>query len=464
MSIIKKGSIALCTKCEKIKSIYNVKNILCRSCYDYIARTSKVYACIECGEVRTIRARGICNICYGNMQRKKRKENSITTVCSRCGIIKLQYNAELNLCHSCYSKHLRDDNGYKTPIRECTVCGEKTHTFAHNMCKSCYNKQYVKINHDAIERNRRFHFRKNPDRKRNYDRQWLKKKNNNKNISNTNMRGCVPLVVKSNQEIIDFIPEMKKIFVNEFLMTVYLNRKENTKRKFLLDINRLLEYVKNNIPEHFEGSWNILTVSDIEKCQIDTGILKDSLKVFFRWLRTRKEITLQLENAFIPCKRYQKTYKIPIENLKKYVEKFFNDETSLVTRIAGRFIIYYLCTPFELQKLKNSDVAYKKVNLHGNWYDIDEDLWNLIEEYNHYKQDYYFHYATDFFFMTGMSVSEQKSVSRYFFWRQFKCNGVGISPTELRKAMISFYKHEVGMDFFELSAISGISPVATIPY
>ena len=81
-----------------------------------------------------------------------------------------------------------------------------------------------------------------------------------------------------------------------------------------------------------------------------------------------------------------------------------------------------------------------------------------------WRKDYYFEYAPEYFFVTGKSVSEKTTVGVNYFWRLFKRNRCDFVPSELRKMMISFYKNEVGMDFFELSAISGITPEATIPY
>ena len=85
-------------------------------------------------------------------------------------------------------------------------------------------------------------------------------------------------------------------------------------------------------------------------------------------------------------------------------------------------------------------------------------------EYIDYRRDYYFEYAPEWFFVTGMSVSKKTMVGPQYFWRMFKLNGFDITPSRLRSAMMSFYRHDAGLDYFQLSSISGIKPRATVFY
>ena len=439
---------------------------LCKSCADKYYRSKPGICCI-CGETTSIHARGMCGKCYGAEQRKKRKENQKIVVCSKCGRLKPLYYKKMNLCHTCYTNHLKNERGYETPKDKCAVCGQFTNIFGHGMCRSCYNKWYAKENHDKIELKRRQRFRNNPDKKRKYARMFVEKKRHiygDERVNDENMIGCVPRNVLSNEEIIASFPEMKRGWVEEFLSTVYNDREDSTIRKFLKDMQRLVTFLHDSVPQHYDGGWNLLDITDIERCQVETGVLKDSLKMFFKWLETRKRINNKISSAFVPDRHGWRISNLNVDKLSVNVKMFFDINKELPFKIAGQLIVYYLVSCDEMRLLTIDCFHEHKIFIHGEWRKVPDDLWSLIEEYMVWRKDYYFEYAPEYFFVTGKSVSEKTTVGVNYFWRLFKRNRCDFVPSELRKMMISFYKSEVGMDFFELSAISGITPEATIPY
>lgn len=95
----------------------------------------KVLPCANCGKVKAIRARGLCNGCYHPGAR----------VCLNCG--QKKPHKSLGLCDPCYqyqSKHDRPrpvrffDPNYKST---CKNCGEARIIEAKGLCRTCYSYQ-----------------------------------------------------------------------------------------------------------------------------------------------------------------------------------------------------------------------------------------------------------------------------------------------------------------------------------
>ena len=82
-------------------------------------------ACISCGDVRPLIAKGLCRSCYN----KSRK-----VWCRNCMKMKLIHGQ--GLCSNCYHKLGVNPNHLK-----CRDCGKLKPHYAKGLCKSCYNKK-----------------------------------------------------------------------------------------------------------------------------------------------------------------------------------------------------------------------------------------------------------------------------------------------------------------------------------
>ncbi len=263
---------------------------------------------------------------------------------------------------------------------------------------------------------------------------------------------------------IDKIPDFKKIWVVEFLDSVYKNREYRTKHRFLQDLNRLLSFVMKNNIDAYLGGWNMLSLVDVERCQVETGPLKDSLRVFFRWLKKRKNVVASLEEAIKPGTRSWPLADITIDNLSDLVKSLYSGSVNLEMRIAGLMIVFFLCTNQQLRYLEVSHLKNQKIYLNGRWQDVDGRLWTFIEEYKTWRDEFYLGYAPKYFFVTGYTAGTGMPVSISHFSNLFQSNNLGLSPSKLRKAMIFFHKEKTGMDPFALGAIAGIQPRSATRY
>lgn len=420
-----------------------------------------------------------------------------TGVCARCGKEKPIISRKSMLCNSCHVVEYKKRTGYKGPVRTCIVCGEVTNIHSNEMCRSCYNRQYAKDHHEEILERKRQDRKENPEKYKNWDKTWkernreyirekdrqyyqahiekrraekrkyyrehaqeLKDKNRRKYIENNTSIGKK----QKSDDMIQSIPDLKKVWIIEFLSTVYHDRAERSKDKFLRDISRLLNFLKEHNETAYKGGWNMVSLTDIEQCQIETSALKDSLRVFFKWLKQRKYVTLNLADAIPTQTSKRKISEINIENLSEVVKRWYHKDGNLEVRIACLLIIFHLCTVHQLRNLKVSDLQDGKIFLHNDWHEVDEKLWQLIEKYKKWRTDFYFEFTPEYFFITGYTVTSKTPVEGSHFAKLFKANSVGLSPSDLRKAMIYFHKNKTGMDPFKLAVIAGISPRMALKY
>lgn len=497
--------MGICSKCHQEKKIYNKVENLCKTCYSRIHK--KIGICSECNRERPIKNESL-NLCSGCYERRLRSRPGYVRkqrigICSGCQKERPLVTKD-NLCNSCHVKEYKRRTGYKGPVRACVVCGKVTNIHSNNMCKSCYNKKYAEENHDRILENKRRDRAANPEKYRNWDREWKKRnhervkamgrekyweniessrrnrresyikrnlkkveKNRIKYIAAAKKRNIsVDELIKESKldELKKDIPELKIKWLDEFLMSVYAERSYGTKYKFLLDLNRLLKYLKQNNSKAYWGAWNMLSIIDIEQCQVETGPLKDSLRVFFRWLKKRKFITCDLQKGIPTSTHKQRCSAVSIEELSKLARRLYSEKLGLEVRLAGLLIIFYLFTNEQLRNLETIHLRDKKIFFNGAWHNVDEKIWHLIEDYMKWREDFYLGYAPKYFFVTGYTIKSQSKVSIKHFSHLFIKEKIGLSPSMLRKAMIIFHKEKTGLDPFGLGSIAGIQARSATRY
>lgn len=119
---------------------------------------SKVGVCIDCGERKQIRCKGVCKSCYDKQQYKKSKTKNIG-VCDVCG--KTKGDIREGKCISCRMRSNEKDGycimcgKFATPLRSremcdvclkkltssvaiCKECGELKRIHAKGLCGNCY--------------------------------------------------------------------------------------------------------------------------------------------------------------------------------------------------------------------------------------------------------------------------------------------------------------------------------------
>ena len=125
---------------------------------------------------------------------------------------------------------------------------------------------------------------------------------------------------------------------------------------------------------------------------------------------------------------------------------------------------YFGMTNEELRNLKVNQVADNKIFLGGEWLEVDPGLWNNIIAYLKWREEFYFGMAPEYFFITGISVSNNKPVDVSYFSKNFKSNNISITPSELRKAMIQFHKRHSKMDPALIASLFRILPKSAAQY
>ena len=266
------------------------------------------------------------------------------------------------------------------------------------------------------------------------------------------------------EELKMLIPDLKRGWVNEFLNTAYKNKSVKTKLRFLMDVIRLLNYLKDVSFEKYYGGWNIIEATDVEDCQVHTGILKDSLRIFFRWLLNRKNTTYDLSDAIPTQTKNIRVSKVTGNLIKSLYNKWNYTECELEERIAGLLVMYYGSTNAELRYLKNEDFKNGKMKIRGHYIELESKLSNLINEYLDFKVKRFFGVNTTYFFVTAYSISKDAPVGIGHFSKLFKSRNIGVSPSDLRKAMIYFHKNSDDADPFYISSLFGIRPRGAARY
>ena len=109
----------VCTKCERLQARITTSGVC-----EYCRRREKTGACVQCGQVKWIRARGLCTTCYD--AKKKRG------VCTKCGKEKARVTTS-GVCEYCSR---RDKSG------PCVQCGQVKWIRAHGLCTSCYDAEF----------------------------------------------------------------------------------------------------------------------------------------------------------------------------------------------------------------------------------------------------------------------------------------------------------------------------------
>lgn len=421
-------------------------------------------------------------------------------VCSQCG--RERPHAAHGLCNVCHVKEYKKKKGYKGKVGICQLCGQALLIKARHLCSSCYNfwysiykaedikkrlqedrnknpekyqnwgKAYRERNRDKIIQRQREYWRINKKRLTERRRQfnWTNKERltearRRKIWANSppNPKISVDPSEKIENLLIN-IPELKRIWVREFLNGAYKDRNSKTQIKFLQDMVRLTCFLERYSPNAAQGGWNTLTLVDIEKCQVETGILKDSLRIFFKWLLTRKNVNVDLAKAIPTQTMRRKKALVPIKKLEELFDRWIDGKGELTERIAGLLIIYYGFTVEELRFLRCGQVDDGVIHLKDENIVLDELLKKYVNEYSGWKHDRYFGTKHEYFFINQESISRGIPVGPRYFADLFKRNNVGLKPSELRKAMIWFHKEYRNADPFHLAAVFRISARAAALY
>lgn len=491
--------IIVCTKCGEERPL-EAKG-LCGPCYK--KEHAKNYkrpeiVCSKCGKQTDKYTKDLCSNCYNTQRWAEGKCRGPEVECKRCG--KIRSHAAHGLCAPCHSTEYRKNNNYKGPMGMCDRCGLEKNIHAKGMCSNCYNKEY-NLSHKEerrqyIQEQRKLNpekFRKwgknwadnNKDRRRELDQNFrdrnrerlrmekrLRYRTNPEIMEKARLRSRLyslkPGMVITKRQIlsveakltieINKIPDLKRVWVAEFLASAFADRAPSTKYRLVCDIRRLVKHLGQRSDQKANAGWNALELSDIDQCQVDTGILKDSLRVFFRWLKRRKYITLSLADAIPVPKNRSKASKVSKTFLRELFDKWNQGEGTIHTCIAGLLIIYFGMTNEELRNLKVTDLRESKVFLGGEWLEIDPVLWDKIIAYLKWREEFYFGMAPEYFFVTGISVSNNKPVCISYFSNHFKLNNILVTPGELRKAMIYFHKRYSKMNPALIASLFRISP------
>lgn len=479
--------IIVCKKCGKMRP--HKAHELCSTCYKK-EHPKPLIICKVCGRERPYASLGLCSACYAKENRKQQP----LIVCKICG--RERPHAAHGLCAVCHVKEHRKEN--PGPVRACSECGKIGVIKARDRCSACYSRWYVKNRSPEVAARSREQSRVNRQGRKlqihNYNIRWnrehtqwrkeyqkiyktvnkaritdstrlrLRKKCEEPGYLKTIRKIAVTPEEKMNSFLVQ-MPDMKRVRVEEFLHTAYKNRADSTKVKLVRHLTRLLSFVASIDPEAALGPWNTINAVHIERCQVETGQLKDSLRVFFHWLHRRKNIDVDLSKAVYSPKTRYRVPAVSADVIRQLIEKWANGNCGYNERIAGLMIIYYGMTCEELRNLKNADVNDWQILIDGRYYDIEPRLGELIKEYIDWKQKRFFGYAHEFFFVTGESVTKKAPVEYSYFAKHFKLNHVPVSPSHLRKAIIYLFKDQVQqINPFILGAVFRIHPRGATRY
>ena len=423
--------------------------------------------------------------------KKKRKVKIIT--CIRCGKT-ARYGGPGPICNSCHVKEYKQRTGYRGPIRKCVECGNITNIWGHGLCRSCYNRDYGKKNRESLTQKQHERRLNDPEKFREWDRRWKaansdkvkesQRKHYYKDVETSRRKSreygrnhreeinakyrkgnftkeqiIIPLEYQIQQ-----IPDLKRELVEEFLNTVYKDRAKATKRIFVRHINKLVSFEKSLGNGSYLAAWNMMTLEVIDRYQVENGILKDSVRIFFKWLHKRKKVVVDLSFAIPTAKIRRRVNGVSFSRLNELARKWYAGDGELVECIVGLLIVFYVLTGHQMRHIKDSDVHDGILFLDGREIKLDEKIFNLIEQYRKWKKAFYDEDLPDFLFVTGESYHRKIPVSVTYFTRMFRRLNVGLTVSELRKAMIVFHKDKTGLDPFALGKIAGITPRAAAMY
>jgi hypothetical protein len=126
---------------------------MCQRCYGLDVEKKKSAECRGCGEVKPIKAKGLCRKCYARFQRHGDFDDHSPVkgarLCSHCG--ERPVHAK-ELCGSCYSRLLERGRPDKIKVKKyeaCSYCGDIGWIKAKGLCGACYNYQ---LQHGTLER------------------------------------------------------------------------------------------------------------------------------------------------------------------------------------------------------------------------------------------------------------------------------------------------------------------------
>ena len=423
--------------------------------------------------------------------KKKRKVKIIT--CIRCGKT-AQYGGPGPICNSCHVKEYKQRTGYKGPIRKCVECGNITNMWAHGLCRSCYNREYGKKNRESLTQKQHERRLNDPEKFREWNRKWkaanpdkVKEsqrkhyykdvetsrrksreygRNHREEINAKHRKGyftkeqiIIPLEFRIQQ-----IPDLKRKLVEEFLNTVYKDRSETTKKIFVKNVNKLVDFEKSLGNASYLAAWNTMPLEVIDRFQIENGVLKDSVRIFFKWLHKRKKVIKDLSVAIPTETAKRRVNAVSSSRLNELVKKWYAEEGELIECIVGLLVVFYILTGHQMRYIKDSDVYDGILFLDGREIKLDEKIIELIERYRKWKKEFYGEDSPDFLFVNSESYYRKIPVSVTYFTKMFRRFNVGLTVSELRKAMIVFHKDKTGLDPFALGKIAGITPRAASIY
>ena len=484
--------IHICSRCG-IEGEYYSKN-LCKKCYKMLLRQKKTGVCVKCKGSHPLNNKGICGKCL-----TKENQNNNLHFCANCGILKP--NIRKGLCAACYAREYRKATGYIGPTRQCIACNNIRPIHANGMCCSCnsklyrlehleelkqYDKQYYADNRESIRKRQIMWRASHKEAVRSYCNKYyyehwehskkksrLRARKNKENLKimrhNMLYKGTeirVKRAMSLNERIaitMKQIPIMKRQWVQEFLSGPYKDHSERTIKTFLSNIVRLIKYLeKEGIAQ---GAWNLVELIDLEKCQVETGILKDSLRVFFTWLHRRKHVRKNLAEAIPPNTLKLRKTILPFEKMKELYDRWIHVEGNFIERIAGLLIIHYGFTTGELRNLKLCDYKHDRIMIDGEEIIIHENIRDIINEYFDWRKSYYDGVLDEnpYFFISRESYYTKNKVSEGYFAELFKKNGYS-GPNIIRRTMIYFFRNDPHKDVFKIAALFRIRPVGAARY
>jgi hypothetical protein len=493
---VSKG-LLVCQVCGEEKQEYSKG--LCTQCYKKELARQRTGTCQICGREKPLDRKGHCGACRERLRVKPQGE------CSRCR--QWREIKGHGMCAVCVTAEYRERTGYQGPVRKCDTCGEETPIKARNMCNRCYIQWRIEQNPEHFRELKKNYVAQNRERTLDTQKKWRdehkehiaeewklyyqknrKRLDHNRKIKYHKHREAnaahsriiryqklangeiiIQYAARDPQEIMTSrlkqIPEFKRPLVDEFLNGVYKDRAYNTKILFLSNLIRLIEHLDYYYPDIVNGSWNMLNLTIIDECQVHTGILKDSVRVFFHWLYVRKGTNQNLAKA-IPTQILRMGKKrMARSTLRELYLRWTSGNVLLVEKIAGMLIMFYGFTNKELRSLKKKDISNGILQYRGENIELEPLLKQYIQEYINWRNDYYqgLNDSNEFFFISRMSIFSGKIVSVEYFSKLFRKNGLP-SPSAIRKSMIYLHKDDFGFDPFAISAVFGISPRGAARY
>lgn len=486
----------ICVSCRQETIIY--AKGLCRKCYGRERLKRTVGNCQECGREQPL-SKGLCRKC------SDKKRSLPKGKCARCGrwlVIKAK-----GMCAACSTAEHRKRTGYKGPIRICANCGEEKPIKARNLCNRCYQRWKFQQDPERIRSRKRDLVNRNRVRYLAAQKTWrdankehraayaakyyqdnkdrlkiAKRIRNHKNREIIAQQARVRRHLKQGQNsvgsyktatnptnkietFLKAIPELKRVWVDEFINGVYSQRDTKTKIYFLNNILKLIQYIYEKHPQMANGGWNTLSLVLIEECQVRTGVLKDSVRVFFNWLYSRKRTTVNLAEAIPTQTRNLSKKSLPTQELAALYKRWTEEDGLLVERIAGLLIIFYGFTNEQLRHLKRTEVNEKYIQHANKVIPLEQPLIKLTSEYMEWRRYYYIglNDTNPYFFVNKVSIFTENPVSIGYFSYLFRKNGLP-SPSAIRKSMILFYKNKMDCDPFALAALANISPRGAARY